>query len=1078
MAGDQIDALFAAIENFSVEDVKRIIDEGVDLTHTDKLYHYTPLIYVVHFEEEKNIPIEILDAILASDTVPSFINMIDNDGKTALHHATDMVIINKLLEKGANLEAGNKSPVGTPLVNAAKDGKHKIMDILLGKRASLLGEDSYGKTALIHSVAEACHHYSEMIYARKKGYQLNMQTSENLYKSSIRILTNILTRAALLPAEEKSLVLDKFLEFYGETPLHTAVNSGSLEIVNLLLKAGANVNVGYVPASLAESNQTPLYRAAVRGDMDMVELLLSKGADTDAVDSNGQTPIYGALDNNRALVVKRLLEAGADVNTHDNMGYTPLLFALQNGTDLASVNELLAVKPDITVVDKDDLTALDYAIQNDYHSIITKVVEMDKLNTVNIKGDTYLLQWLKGDAVLQAAVKELLTIPEVDITVKDAKQATALHLAAKHGYSDIVNTLLEKGADMNVLDKLNHTPLMLAVASQKTEVVEILLEKGADSNSIVPVSGYTLISLAVMNNDIRTVEEFLKRKVQGKPVTNLNLVDVKGDSPLLLGIKKGVQPLIIQLLLDNGADVNLKNLNGSSPLHTAVALGDVASVSIVLTYSPDVNSFTNFGLTPLMAASENLSHLRARPVTMILNMLIDAGADINLQDSKHGLTALHFAIDNGNYMMIKGLLNRFADPSIKAKDGQDVYQVAKDARDKTAIDMLNYYKPRWKGVTQSDVEKLDIIFDTKAANYATCPVCVEYVERSEACMYMKHKCKESGGYFNSDLFDKYANPEGYVGWCTICGRIAIGHRHYMLSPSTEENPVLGPGNGAPFELDCRLTNGGGGIPEKLARFRALREYILKMKENVGKLSKVAVLNGLVEEMWNAPLGNKEELKKLLRAKAWNDKVSADKFAPASASAEEEAPSASSDIPFTGTLPTVIASGHNNVSQEDDIEVLQFTHLQKDGTTKVHSISAETLEGFVEGVIGDAERFGMCFMYPGSCDSRLHSAEIEGHIPEELYERYKGEFNRKFEEQVKFKFMEGGAGEAPSEETVAALEAEAPTSIFNEAEDAVCVEPVPTNKPQQGGKKRKSTRKNRKNTTRRPGRKSKASRKRK
>jgi hypothetical protein len=104
------------------------------------------------------------------------------------------------------------------------------------------------------------------------------------------------------------------------------------------------------------------------------------------------------------------------------------------------------------------------------------------------------------------------------------------------------------------------------------------------------------------------------------------------------------------------------------------------------------------------------------------------------------------------------------------------------------------------------------------------------------------------------------------------------------------------------------------------------------------------------------------------------------------------------------------------------------------------------------------------MYPGSCDSRLHPAEIEGHIPAELYEQYKAKFNTKFQPGVVFKFtgQQGGAGEEAN-----------PTSIFNEAEDAVCVEPLPTNKPQQGGKKRKSTRKN---TTRRPGRKSKASRK--
>lgn len=1066
MAGEAIDALFAAIKNFSVEDVKRIIAEGVDLTQKDKLYGYTPLMYVVYFEDLHNIPIEILDAILASDTVPSFINMIDNEGKTALHHATDMTTINKLLEKGANLEAGNEGPVGTPLVYASTYQKHSIVDILLGKGASLTSEDTNSQSALTLYVQEALQVHEDLVQSRVVGYPHIIQPKEALYAKVMEILRLILTKAAALPAEQKSLVLDHFEGIGGNSSLHMAVDTGNAEIVGMLLNAGANVNVGYNPASLVDSGPTPLYNAAAKGDMDMIELLLSKGADTDAIDADGQTPVYGAIENNKAASVKRLLEAGADVDTHDNNGYTPLIFALESRSTLEVVNEVLAAHPDITVEDKDGLTAVDHAIQNDYPSIITKVVETAKINTLNVNGDTYLLQWLKGNEVLQECVKELLKIPDVDISIQDRDGNTALHLAVARGYVDIVDTLLEKGADITIQNGRSLTPLFVAVNVQKTDLVKKLIEKGADVNTIDPISGNSLLIVAIINNDIRTLEALLEPKVQGKPVADINAKNTNGTTALLSAVERGAQPLIIELLLEAGADVNVKNLKGMSPIHYAVDTGNVAAVSILLSYGADVNTFTETGLTPLMLLAANLPQLDAKNLTMILGMLVDSGADINLQDPQYGLTALHLAIDTGNYTIIRDLLDRFADASIKANDGHDMYETAKAAGVQKIIEILDYYKPRWKGLTKDDVEKLDIIFDTKAANYATCPVCLEYVERSEACMYMKHKCKDSPGYAHEELFEKYKNPEGYIGWCTICGRIAKGHRHYMASPSSEENPVLGPGNGAPFELDCRLTNGGGGLPEKLARFRAMRKYILKMKDGVGKLSKVAVLNGLVEAMWDGPLGKtKGELAKLLRAKAWNAKVSGDKFESGSAPAAEGSEEAAQDIPFTGTLPTVIASGHNNVTGEDEIEVIQFTHLQKDGTSKVHSIGAETLEGFVEGVIGDAERFGMCFMYPGACDSRLHHAELQGHIPEELYERYKAEFNKKFEAQVRFKFMEGGSASASPETT----------SIFNEAEDAVCVQPETQ---QQGRNKRKSTRKNRKNTTRRPARKSKASRKRK
>ena len=67
---------------------------------------------------------------------------------------------------------------------------------------------------------------------------------------------------------------------------------------------------------------------------------------------------------------------------------------------------------------------------------------------------------------------------------------TPLHEAAKHGSTDVIRVLIERGADINVLAENGDTPLHLAVTWEKTSAVKVLLELGADIQK-KDQSGYT-----------------------------------------------------------------------------------------------------------------------------------------------------------------------------------------------------------------------------------------------------------------------------------------------------------------------------------------------------------------------------------------------------------------------------------------------------------------------------------------------------------------------------------------------------------------------------------------------------------
>ena len=131
-------------------------------------------------------------------------------------------------------------------------------------------------------------------------------------------------------------------KFGGYTPLHIAVECRNIELVNLLLRRGANVN-----AVTGNEGFTPLHIACHVHDMDLISLLLKHGANPNVRTFCGNALVSMAVRSNYADVLQVALQHGADPNLADYMSYRPLHLAiafkredlidilLQNGTDAA-----------------------------------------------------------------------------------------------------------------------------------------------------------------------------------------------------------------------------------------------------------------------------------------------------------------------------------------------------------------------------------------------------------------------------------------------------------------------------------------------------------------------------------------------------------------------------------------------------------------------------------------------------------------------------------------------------------------------------------------------------------------------
>lgn len=140
----------------------------------------------------------------------------------------------------------------------------------------------------------------------------------------------------------------------GETVLHRAVEKGMKELVQAIVKSGANLR------ARSNSGETVLHLAAMHVDPAMVAMLLAAGADPKARNDAGETPLHWAALSGNAPAASLLIERGADPNIADLKGNRPLHAAADSG-NLDMVKLVLSRSADPRAKNRNGLTAEDVA---------------------------------------------------------------------------------------------------------------------------------------------------------------------------------------------------------------------------------------------------------------------------------------------------------------------------------------------------------------------------------------------------------------------------------------------------------------------------------------------------------------------------------------------------------------------------------------------------------------------------------------------------------------------------------------------------------------------------------------------
>ncbi|XP_040483472.1 ankyrin repeat domain-containing protein 6 isoform X5 [Ursus maritimus] len=219
---------------------------------------------------------------------------------------------------------------------------------------------------------------------------------------------------------------------HGRTPLHLAANKGHLSVVQILLKAGCDLDVQ------DDGDQTALHRATVVGNTEVIAALIQEGCALDRQDKDGNTALHEASWHGFSQSAKLLVKAGANVLAKNKAGNTALHLACQNS-----------------------------------HSQSTRVLLLggSRADLKNNAGDTCLHVAARYNHL---SIIKLLLSAFCSVHEKNQAGDTALHVAAALNHKKVVKILLEAGADGTIVNNAGQTPLETARYHNNPEVALLL----------------------------------------------------------------------------------------------------------------------------------------------------------------------------------------------------------------------------------------------------------------------------------------------------------------------------------------------------------------------------------------------------------------------------------------------------------------------------------------------------------------------------------------------------------------------------------------------------------------------------
>jgi len=257
----------------------------------------------------------------------------------------------------------------------------------------------------------------------------------------------------------------------GDHLLMNAVMYSSLDCMQLLIEKGSNVN------AKNKIEETALMWSV--HDLAKMKLLIQHGADVNAKAKTGNTPLLiASVGHGKYDAVKLLIDKEADVRAVNNRKENALIRASLFG-DTATVSLLLSKGLDINALSMDSTTALINAVLNFNKPVIFQLLEKgadpDKLSFFGLTSLSFAVIFTDAESV-KAILKKTKKVNAMDVGGN-----TVLMYAGYNEHDDVemIQALLDKGADVNIKAKDGATALSWASKKGNTATVSLLKKAGA-----------------------------------------------------------------------------------------------------------------------------------------------------------------------------------------------------------------------------------------------------------------------------------------------------------------------------------------------------------------------------------------------------------------------------------------------------------------------------------------------------------------------------------------------------------------------------------------------------------------------
>ncbi|KAI1903736.1 hypothetical protein AGOR_G00030290 [Albula goreensis] len=557
----------------------------------------------------------------------------DHEGSTALWLALQYIT------RGSNPDAPDAATANCLLQRAAGAGCEAAALFLATHGAKVNHTNKWGETPL-HTACR-CGLASLTAELLQQGANPNLQTEKPL------------------PEDERG-GQGVFLQ----SPLHMAIVHNHPDVVSVILEQKANAlhatnNLQIIPDfSLKDSmDQTVLGLALWTGMHTIAAQLLGSGAAINDTMSSGQTLLHMAIQRQDSKSALFLLEHQADINVRTQDGKTALQLAISNQLPLV-VDAICTRGADMSVMDEKGNPPLWLALENGLEDIASTLVRHGCDATCWSSGPSGCQQTLLHRAIDENNENMACFLIRSGCDVNSPRRPgpngegdeeardgqTPLHLAGSWGLEEVVQCLLEFGANVNAQDAEGRAPVHVAISNQHSVIIQLLISHPDIRLNVRDRQGMTPFACAMTHKNNKAAEAILKREPGAA-----EQVDNKGRNFLHIAVHNSdIESVLFLISVQANVNSRVQDAAKLTPLHLAVQAGSEIIVRNLLLAGAKVNELTKHRQTALhLAAQQDLS--------TICSVLLENGVDFAAVD-ENGNNALHLAVMHARLNNVRALL--------------------------------------------------------------------------------------------------------------------------------------------------------------------------------------------------------------------------------------------------------------------------------------------------------------------------------------------------------------------------------------------------------------------------------------